>query len=146
MDGWQWKEDYEALLREGATHGEVELRPADAERRLQPRFRLKTQHVFIKVEPRFGVVDVSISGIAVYSDFPFKVGHTVNITMGKAFTVEAMVVDCTLVEAYPDLLETKYRVRCAFEDETTGMQFLVMMKQMEDLERTPRDPIAAHGA
>ena len=145
MDGWQWKDDYEAMLREGAARGEVEPRPSGAERRLQPRFRLKTQHVFIKVEPRFGVVDVSISGIAVYSDFPFKNGQTVNITMGKAFSVEATVVDCTLVEAYPDLLETKYRVRCAFEDETTGMQFLVMMKQMEDLELTPRDAKTASG-
>lgn len=134
MAGWQWKDDYEDLLREGLARGEVELRSDSDEKRDQPRFRLKSQHVFIKVEPRFDVVDVSISGISVYSDFPFKIGQTVNITLGKAMSVEATVVECPLELANPDLLETKYRVRCQFEDETVGMQFLVMMKQMDDLE------------
>ena len=138
MDSWQWKEDYEALVRE--SDAEADAGPGGTERRNRPRFRLKTQHVFIKVEARFPVVDLSVSGIAVYSDFPFRVGQAINITMGKAFTVESTVVDCTLVEADPGLLEAKYRVRCAFEDEETGMRFLVMMKQLEDLELSPHAP------
>lgn len=140
MAGWQWKEDYEALLQEGQVRGDVELRPEPEERRAQPRFRLKSQHVFIKVEPRFPVVDVSVTGISVYSDMPFAAGQTVSITLGKAFSLEAAVVDCTLVLADEDLLETKYRVRCQFADETVGMQCLVMMKQMDDLELAPIGP------
>lgn len=138
MDGWQWKDDYEQLLRDGMSRGEVELLPNGDERRTQPRFRLKSQQVFIKVEPPFKVVDVSIAGISVHSDFPFKLGRMVTITLGKAMSVEATVVECGLVLADEDLLETKYLVRCQFEDEAVGMQFLVMMKQMDDLEVAPK--------
>lgn len=139
MEGWQWKQDYEAILREGLARGEMDRHPH--ERRRQPRFRLKSQDVFIKVEPRFRVVDVSVSGMSVYSDFPFQEGQTVNITLGKAFSVEAEVVGCPIVEADPDWLETKYRVQCRFRDEAVGMQFLVMLKQMDDLEIRPAGPV-----
>ncbi|HKI97364.1 MAG TPA: PilZ domain-containing protein [bacterium] len=145
MAGWQWKQDYEALLREGTTRGEVQPLPQGEERRDRPRFRLKSQYVFIKVEPRFEVVDVSVSGISVHSDFPFKIGETVSITLGKAFSVEATVVECPLVLADEDLLETKYEVHCRFADETVGMQFLVMMKQMDDLELTREDSPRSNG-
>ena len=143
MDGWQWKQDYEELLNEGRASGDLELRAPGRERRSKPRFRLKSQHVWIKVEPRFTVVDVSVSGISVHSDYPFAVGQTVNITLGKAFSLEATVRDCTLVLADEQLLDTKYWVRCQFEDESVGMQCLVMMKQMDELEVTPRPSQAA---
>jgi hypothetical protein len=139
MAGWQWKQDYEALLREGVANGQVERLAPGRERRVGPRFRLKSQHVHIRVEPRFEVVDVSVSGISVYSDFPFQVGRTVTITLGKAFSVEATVVDCPLVLADEDFLESKYLVRSRFADEMVGMQFLVMMKQMDDLEMAPAE-------
>jgi PilZ domain len=138
MAGWQWKQDYEALVRESAERGELQGQHRDPERRERPRFRLKSQHVTIKVESSFDVVDVSVTGIALLSDFPFQVGQVVNITLGKAFAVEATVVDCPLVPSDEDLLEAKYQVRCRFEDEAAGMQFLVIMKQMDDLELAPR--------
>lgn len=137
MAGWQWKDDYEALLEEERARSEPEPLPAAQERRSEPRFRIKSQVVWIKVEPRFPVVDVSVNGLSVYSEFPFKVGQTVSVTLGKAFSLEATVMDCPLVVADEDFLETRYRVTLAFADETVGMQFLVMLKQMDDLELAP---------
>lgn len=134
----QWQQDYEALLREARARGDLERFGNGCDQRGQPRFRLRSQQVFIKVEPRFDVMDVSVSGMAVLSDFPFRVGQTVTITLGKAFSVEATVMDCPLVLLNEDLLETKYQVRCRFADEAVGMQFLVMMKEMDDLELNPR--------
>jgi hypothetical protein len=134
MGDGQWKRDYEAIVRESFTRGELEHVSDARERRDHPRFRMRSQHVWIKVQPRFDVVDVSVAGISVYSDFPFKVGETLTITLGKAFSVEASVVECPIVEADAAMLETKYRVQCRFADETVGMQCLVMMKQMDELE------------
>jgi hypothetical protein len=133
MSKWEWEREYRALLEQGREQGEFLLLPNTAERRASPRFRLKMEHVWIKVEPKFSVVDVSVRGIALYSDFPFDPGQFVNITLGKAFSVEARIVGCRLVESDPDLLENKYLVRCEFDDETTGMRFLVMIKEMDNL-------------
>jgi hypothetical protein len=133
----QWKQAYEEMLDEAEARGEVEELARDRERREEPRFRLRSRRVFMRVQLHFDVVDVSVAGISVYSDIPFKVNQPVIITLGKAFSVEATVVDCPLVEADPNLLETKYLVRCQFASEAVGMQFLVMMKQMDDLELNP---------
>lgn len=130
----QWQQDYDELLQEAKTRGHLKRVATGDERRRQPRFQLRSQQVFIKVEPRFDVVDVSVSGMALLSDFPFQVGQSLNITLGKAFSVEASVVECPLELLDEDLLETKYHVHCRFADESVGMQFLVMMKQMDDLE------------
>ncbi len=137
MTDWPWKDEYRALVRSGRDRGELEIRRALEERRAQPRFKLKSECVWIKVEPKFAVVDVSVTGIALYSDFPFEVGKWITITLGKAFSVEAEVRGCEVVESDPTLLEHKYLVRCGFEDEETGMKFLVMIKEMDNLELVP---------
>ena len=133
MVDWDWKKEYDALLRDGLANGEVEQLPSDEERRTQPRFRLKTQQVWIKVQRRFRVADLSVAGIAVLSDFPFEVGQTIHITLGKAFAVEAAVQDCTPDAEGPDG-NGGFRISCQFEDETVGMQFLVMLKQFDELD------------
>ena len=140
MDSRVWRQDYEAIVRESAARNGPSLRPPAGERRRQPRFRLKSQQVSIKVEPRFQVVDISIAGIALHSDTPFAVGALLTMTWSKAFLMEATVVDCQLVLADPHFLETKYLVRMRFADEGVGMQSLVMMKQIDDLELAPDEP------
>ena len=135
MADWDWKKEYETLLRDGLASGEVEALDGNDERRNQPRFRLKTQQVWIKVQRRFRVADLSVAGIAVLSDFPFEVGQTIHITLGKAFAVEATVQDCTPDAEGPDGTGG-FRISCHFEDETIGMQFLVMLKQFDELDLT----------
>lgn len=138
MTEWHWKDDYHALLEEGRSKGELTFAQDRTERRAQPRFRIKSQHVWIKIQPRFPVVDVSVTGMSVHSESPFRLGDNVSITLGKAFSLEAQVVDCILVVADELLMDSRYLVRLQFADETVGMQFLVMMKEMDDLEFAPQ--------
>lgn len=134
MTDGNWKDDYNRIITDSNNSGELDQREKGDDRRHHPRFRLKTGFVWVKVTPRFTVVDVSVSGIAIHSDFPFQNGDVINITLGKAFSVEAEVVNCSLVATDPDFMEAKYLVRCQFEDESIGMQFLVMIKEMDNLD------------
>ena len=133
MAEWDWRKEYDALLREGLENGEVEPLAHDDERRSQPRFQLKTQQIWIKVQRQFRVVDLSISGLAVLSDFPFQLGQTIHITLGKAFAVEAVVKDC-VPDAEGPAGQGGYRISCRFEDDAVGMQFVVMLRQFGELE------------
>ncbi len=38
-----------------------------------------------------------------------------------------------MVETDPDLIETRYRVQCRFENEEQGRQVLLMMKDVDKL-------------
>ena len=130
----EWQEEYKNLLESGKTSGEFVPMADGSERRNSPRFKLKTGYVWIKVEPRFEVMDVSVTGISLFSDFQFKPGNIITITMGKAFSVEANVLDCELVVSDEMFFENKYLVRGKFKDADIGMQFLVMIKEMDNLE------------
>ncbi len=130
----EWQEEYKNLLKSGRTAGEIVPMADGMERRKNPRFKLKTGYVWIKVEPRFQVVDVSVTGISLFSDFQFQPGNVITVTLGKAFSVEATVIDCQLVVSDEMFFENKYLVRGEFEGEDIGMQFLVMIKEMDDLE------------
>jgi len=134
MTKGEWKSDYDRIVNDSGKAGELAERDDGEDRRRHPRFRLKTGFVWVKVTPRFNVVDVSVSGLSLHSDFLFKEGDVVNITLGKAFAVEAEVVHCEMVATDPDFMEAKYLVRCQFEDEDTGIQFLVMIKEMDNLD------------
>lgn len=123
------------MLQEGLAKGDVAPLEDPSDRRQAPRFQVKSRKVWIKVQRQFRVVDLSIAGIAVVSDFPFEVGHTIHITLGKAFAVEATVRDCVPDPEGPTGTGG-YRISCRFEEESVGMQFLVMLRQFDELELT----------
>ena len=130
----RWKEDYDRLLELGKKSGDVIEPVQGQERRQNPRFRLRTETIWVKVEPRFSVIDVSISGISFYSNHLFRPGNRIQTSLGKAFSVEAEVLECEMVESDPDFMEAMYQVRCKFVNEAQGMQFLVMLKEMDNEE------------
>lgn len=134
MDDPTWKDAYEQILRNEEEREQIDIAPTGLEKRRQPRFRIKTGYVWIKIQPKFSVVDVSVQGIALHSDYPFEVGEELNITLGKALNIASVVKECRLVQSDELLLENKYLVGCEFENEDQGMQFLVMMKETDDLE------------
>lgn len=140
-----WKEAYEELLRQEGAEKDGGEPSGEDERRVQPRFRIKSGYVWIKIQPKFFVVDVSVSGIALLSDYPFEIGEELSITLGKALNIVSVVKECVLMQSDEALLENKYLVRCAFENEAQGMEFLVMIKETDelDLEIGGTAPIAA---
>lgn len=140
-----WKEAYEELLRQERAEKDGGEPSKEDERRVQPRFRIKSGYVWIKIQPKFFVVDVSVSGIALLSDYPFEIGEELSITLGKALNIVSVVKECVLMQSDEALLENKYLVRCAFESEVQGMEFLVMIKETDelDLEIGGTAPIAA---
>ena len=134
MSDANWKEAYEEiLLQEKGEKDDGEFSIGD-ERRKQPRFRIKSGYVWIKIQPRFFVVDVSVSGISLLSDYPFEIGEELSIILGKALNIVSVVKECVLVQSDEALLENKYLVRCSFENEQQGMEFLVMIKETDELD------------
>lgn len=144
MSDANWKEAYEELLRQEKEEKDGGESSGEDERRKQPRFRIKSGYVWIKIQPRFFVVDVSVSGISLLSDYPFEIGEELSITLGKALNIVSVVNECVLVRSDEAFLENKYLVRCAFENEAQGMEFLVMIKETDelDLEIGGKAPIA----
>ena len=61
MSDANWKEAYEEILREEKEERDGGVSSPGDERRKQPRFRIKSGYVWIKIQPRFFVVDVSVS-------------------------------------------------------------------------------------
>ncbi|MEE8394853.1 MAG: hypothetical protein V3S29_02280 [bacterium] len=133
MRNREWEKDYQAILEDSLTNGELVTQGA-AEKRAFPRFNLKSGSIWVKVDQSFDVIDVSVSGISFFSTYPFKADQTLGITLGKAFLIEAKVVETHLVEKDAIFLETAYRVACRFTDDKTGVRFLVMLKEMDNLE------------
>lgn len=132
MSTEEWKADYKKLLEAAKNAGEIASSPKGSERRNNPRFKLRTESIWVKVEPRFHVIDISIDGISFYSTYQFRRDTVIQTSIGKAFSIEAKVLECEMVESDPDFMEAMYQVRCQFLDERMGMQFLVMLKEMDN--------------
>jgi hypothetical protein len=130
----EWEREYEEILKEGKKTGELEILPEKKEQRSFPRFRIKSGAVWIRMDLSFDVVDVSVSGISIYSSHPFASKQVFAVTLGKVFRIEAEVIDCSLVESDRQFLETRYLVRCSFLDSHSAMRFLVMLKELNDPE------------
>ncbi len=134
MDKQGWEKEYKELLKTGKERGEVRVKTTPDDKRINPRFKLKTGAIWIRMEQSFDVVDVSRSGISFFSNYPFEAGQTLAVTLGKAFMIEAKVKSCAVVETDETFLEKKYRVSCNFDDSYSGVQFLVMLKESENLD------------
>ncbi len=130
----EWEKEYQYLLDKSRSEGDVEVLGEGAEKRAFPRFKLKSGTVWIQLNLSFDVVDISVSGISLYSLRPFEKEQIIAITLGKAFRIEAEVVNCEMVELEEKFLEIAYLVRCRFKDETSALRFLVMLKEVNDPE------------
>ena len=131
MSEFDWEKEYERLLAESRKHGQVAEADKSEGHRSQPRFHLKDSHVWIRVPTRFDLLEISIAGISFNSNTPFQVGENLLLTLDKAFSIEAKVVECLLTESDSGLMELRYRIGCAFIDQNHGMQMLVMLKDLE---------------
>lgn len=130
----RWDKDYEELLQESMDSGDIAAAPGGAEKRSSPRFRIQSGAIWVRMDTCFDVLDASISGISFQADREFKVGAVLAITLGKAFKIEAEVIDCRIVETNPQMMEVGYVTRCRFTDEHSAVRFLVMLKAIDNQE------------
>lgn len=129
-----WEGEYARLLEKALESGEVQPLDKAHEKRTQPRFHLGSGSIWIRVEQSFDVLDVSVNGLAFLSEKSFTPGQNVAISLGKAFLVESVVVDCRMVETDEGMMEAMYRISCEFEDTQSGQQALILLKEMEEPE------------
>ena len=122
----EWREEYKNLLESEDAAGEIVTMAMGMERRKNPRFKLKTGYVWIKVEPRFEVMDVSVTGISLFSDFQFQSGDVITVTLGIARTVGEfriiwpMLMAGSLVGGVPAILLYIFLQRLLVQGLTAG--------------------------
>ena len=122
---------YEQLMEESRDRGEVEGRGRGSDRRKTPRLRADATELTVRAQLQVSAIDVSVGGVAFHSNFPVQLGQPLNITVGNLFTVDAVVVSCTLEEADEEYTHTLYRVQCKFPEEEQGKYLLVMVKELD---------------
>ena len=125
------EQEYQIIVAEGLAKGEIRVRTSDVEHREAPRFAMRQGRISVRVEPVFKLVDISATGIAFFSDLPFRSGQVLQLILKDTVAFQARVVGCELVETDIDYMEMSYRVQCSFRDPTNGKHLLVLMKEME---------------
>ena len=140
----RWRADYTNMLqsiesetgRFGSRPGDL---PAGAERRKDPRFAIPGEaKVYVHLKPRAFLLDnISIGGMAFYSDMPFQQGHAFTLSAMGAMAIDAEVVHCEMIETREDLMEYQYLVRARFRPSVNGYQAFVLA--LEVVENTLRE-------
>ena len=128
----EWDKEYEELVKESLSRGDISLVEGDREKRASPRFRIKSGAIWVKMDTSFDVLDASISGISFETDRHFNDKDVIAIAIAKAFKIEVEVISCEMVESDPGITPTKYVTRCHFIDEHSAVRFLVMLKAVDD--------------
>ncbi len=85
-------QDYERVLDEGRESGELQDLSEEADRRRHPRIRVNPNDLPVEIDPWVFAIDISISGMAFYSDDPVPPGEMVTIKLGDDLQADAKVV------------------------------------------------------
>lgn len=140
----RWRADYVNVLQSIETDNErfgaqPRTLPAGAERRKDPRFAIPGEaKVYVHLKPRAFLLDnISIGGMAFYSDMPFEPGHTITLSAMGALAIDAEVVRCEMIETREDIMEYQYLVRARFQPSVNGYQAFVLA--LEVVENTLRE-------
>ena len=126
-------QNYRVLIEQGLRSGVVTLRKNGNENRNDPRFLVDQGNLTIRVEPTFGIVDLSATGMAFLSDISFTPGAVITLYLEDAMGIQARIVGCFMIEVDADMLETRYRVQCRFENPEHGMRVLLLMSEINKL-------------
>ena len=102
-----------------------------AERRTATRLDANTTELTVRTSESVNAIDISVAGLAFFSNLPVQIGQQLQITLGTMFTVDAEVVNCKLEEQDPNFLDLLYKVQCKFPEEEQGKYLLVAIKELE---------------
>ena len=129
-----WVQEYDRLINRAIETGEVVILPDEKERRRHPRFKMPGGQVRITDSLQRDIIDMSMSGVAFYSERKYEVGEVVPLSLKEAFAVQAEVLGCEMVQTDPSFLEFAYRVRCQFINLNHGLNFLMLVLEHSDSE------------
>lgn len=128
---------YQTILENERLKGNVAEEGGEKERRRHPRIKVVPGDKEVEIDPWVFVIDVSISGVAFYSDHEVEPGKTVDIDLADTPPVKAKVIGCQMEKSDSPYLPSRYRLNCEFENEEEGKALLVRIKEMEGENQAP---------
>ncbi|MBI4081028.1 MAG: PilZ domain-containing protein [Candidatus Lambdaproteobacteria bacterium] len=104
----------------------------DQERRAEPRYHFeKGARIFAHLGPKsFSILNISVNGIAFYSDVSFELGTRLLMSALGMVAIEVEVLSCEMEETDAELMEYRYRVRAKFGPLVNGYQVYVLAREM----------------
>lgn len=126
-------QNYQLLIEESISSGVVKIGKNGDEMRKDPRFRVRDGAISVRIEPTFEILDLSATGMAFLSDISFKPGTSITLFLEETMGMQANVIGCVMLETDSDMLETRYRVQCRFDNEEHGRRVLLMMSEVDKL-------------
>lgn len=142
----RWKAQYDELMQkleslnpENDELGERENIAITApegiqEQRKDPRYAFpaaKEAQIFAHLGPKaFQIIDISIGGVAFYSDTQFEPGTSLLLSALGMVALDVEVLDCELFETDSDFMEYMYRVRAKFAPRVNGYLVYVLSREM----------------
>lgn len=126
------EDSYLDLLRKSRFSAESEAQRDERERRRHPRIQVDAADIQVDTDSWIFVINLSISGIAFYSDTQFTLGQEVTISIESGASVKAKVIEASPEGEDAASLAGQYRVCCQFDDPTEGMDFLLGIKDSEE--------------
>jgi hypothetical protein len=102
------------------------------ERRAEPRYPFRDQaQIFAHLGPKaFHIVNISIGGVAFFSDVAFEPGTKLLLSALGMIALDVEILSCTMEEVDGSLMEYRYRVRAKFGPRVNGYQVYVLAREM----------------
>lgn len=112
---------------------------ASTNRRRHQRFRVKDGCLWVRMEPRFDIVDISESGVSFIANLPFQLEDKIHVILNRAILIEARVIDCRPLNGNHEPMEPRFRVHCGFLDLGQGQQLMTTFRELDgvSLEAVP---------
>ena len=115
------------------TNNSIPTRPENySEKRKDPRYAFEPDSViYAHMGPKaFQILNISIGGLAFYSDSPFNSGDKIMMSALGMIALDVEVLSCNMEEVDSDIMEYKYRIRAKFAPHVNGYQVYVLAREM----------------
>lgn len=121
------KEEYQKIVEEQGGGTVAKSLVGGTDNRVHPRFKVKTEDLWISNVPEFAISDMSASGMAVISNHPLETGTLLKVSLGKSITLETEVVGCVMEYPPDEYTDGQFRIQCRFLEDLKGMELMVQL-------------------
>lgn len=122
---------YEILIEQSRERGELESEEYPSNHRKHPRIRVNALSLSVDGEHDVDTIDLSVAGVSFYSETPFEAGIRIMLSPDEIFHTAAVVVDCQHAHDVEDVDDQLYRISCRFEDNESGVEFMLLTRDLE---------------